>query len=167
MADKYANQGFINLVPTLNALSFAELATFVSVFEKKAFLIHRVEYAPATTSILEFDSEVDSMVFGLCTNNTWSIPTLGEPAIFDFNSVVTSLTGAGVSSHLVHTPWVKDLSTVAGGGMLVPSRPIYFWMKSEGWAAAGAMGCRIYFTVVDLKAEEYWELVEATRLIGS
>jgi hypothetical protein len=87
--------------------------------------------------------------------------------IFDFNELVAVLQGAGVSSHIVRMPFIKDLSTLPGGGSLVPCRPIFLFAKSAGWAAAGSFSARIYFTVVDLKAEEYWELVEATRLVGA
>ena len=167
MPDVYANQGFIQVVPTLNTLKFAELATFVSVFEKKAFLISRVEYFFSVASILEHDAESDYVMYGMSTANTFTSPSLQEASIFDFNEEMTVLQAAGVSSQIFHQPIVKDLSTLPGGGCLVPSRPIYLWMLSFGWAAPGELNARVYFTVKDLKADEYWELVEATRLIGS
>lgn len=167
MADKYANQGFITLTPTMNVLSFAELATFVSIFEKKAFLISRVEYVFSLACMLQFDAETDVVTYGLCTSNSIASAAIGEPQIFDYNRLQEILTAAGVSSHLVQQPFVKDLSTLPSGGLLIPSRPIFLYMVSEGWTIAGELWARIYFTVVDLKADEYWELVEATRLVGA
>lgn len=167
MADIYANQGYVRLVPTLNTLSFAELATFVSVFEKKAFLINRVEYDIGKATILELDAETDFIVFGLSTSDSFSDAAQGERAIFDYNSLIAQLMAAGVSSHLVKMPYIKDLSTLPGGGFLVPSRPIFLFNVTGGLAAAATMSARIFFTVKDLKADEYWELVESTRLIGA
>ena len=167
MPDKYANQGYVKLTPTLNTLSFEELATFVSVFEKKAFLINRVEYFFSSGALREFDAETDSVLFGLCRSDSFSVASLAEQAIFDFNALVCVLQGAGVSSQVVAEPFVKDLSTLPGGGILVPSRPVFLWCHSTGWAAAGDLHARIYFTVVDLKADEYWELVESLRLVGT
>jgi len=166
-SDKYANQGVVTLTPTLNTLSFEELASFVSVFERKAFLISRVEYVLGQTGIKEMDAETDYCLFGLSNSNTFSTPLITEPSIFDYNELVTVLQAAGVSSHIVQMPYIKDLSTLPGGGALVPCRPIFLYAQSGGWVAAGSFSARIYFTVVDLKAEEYWELVEATRLVGS
>lgn len=166
MADKYANQGFVTVTPTLNTLSFRELATYVSVFEKKAFLINRIEYFFQMSMVQELDAETDFIMFGLSTSKSFSSPGLSVSAIFDFNEMITVLQAAGVSSHVFHMPVVKDLSTLPGGGSLVPSRPIFLWCLSGGLAGAGSVEARIFFTVVDLKAEEYWELVEATRLVG-
>ncbi len=165
--DKYANQAFVSVVPTTNVLSFAELATFVSVFEKKAFLINRIEYVFDSGLILEMDEETDLVQFGLSTSDTFAVATVGTPQVIDYNFFITLLQGAGVSSHIVKQPWVKDLSTLPGGGLLVPCRPIFLWMVTGGMSAPGELLARIYFTVVDLKAEEYWELVEATRLVGA
>ncbi len=165
--DKYANQAFVSLVPTLNVLSFRELATFVSVFEKRAFLIARIEYFFTSSTLLELDAETDFVNFGLSTSDTFAAATLQVPQIFDFNQVMIGLAGAGVSSHVHTQPFLKDLSTLPGGGHLVPCRPIFLWMASGGFVAAGKLSARLYFTVVDLKAEEYWELVEATRLVGA
>lgn len=165
--DKYANQGYVKVVPTLNTLSFAELATFVSVFEKKAFLINRIEYFLDSGAVRELDAETDAITFGLSTSDTFTAVNQGVSQIFDYNALYAVLQAAGVSSHIFVQPVVKDLSTLPGGGVLVPCRPIFIFMQSDGLAAAGSVSARIYFTVVDLKAEEYWELVEATRLVGA
>ncbi|MBA7550349.1 hypothetical protein ES705_42861 [subsurface metagenome] len=166
-ADKYANQGYVFVVPTLNTLSFAELATFVSVFEKKAFLVNRIEYFLGVDGMEEMDAEADTVSYGLSTSNKFASANIAEPTIFDFNNKFVVLQAAGVSSHIISQPFVKDLSTLPGGGALVPCRPIFLFMVSTGWVAASRIDARIYFTVVDLKAEEYWELVEATRLVGT
>ena len=165
--DKYANQGFVRVVPALNVLSFAELATFVSVFEKKAFLISRIEYFFPVGVLQALDAETDYVQFGLSTSDNFAGVDLSVPTIFDFNMLVVVLQAAGVSSHILQQPFIKDLSTLPGGGSLVPCRPIFLWIVTAGLAAAGEVSARIYFTVVDLKAEEYWELVEATRLVGA
>ncbi len=165
--DIFANQGYITLTPTLNTLSFAELASYMSVFEKRALLINRVEYFFSIASLREMDAETDTLYFGLSTSDGFAQASIGEASIFDYNAIVTVLQAAGVSSQLLREPFQKDFSTMPGGGILIPSRPIFLWMHSLGWAAAGSAEARLFFTVKELKAEEYWELVESTRLIGS
>lgn len=169
MPDVYANQGYVEVIPAAaNTLTFTELATFVSVFEKKAFLINRISYYLSIAALgSEMDAETDYAQFGLTVSNTWTTPQIGEASIFDWNSLQVILNAAGVSGHLYPQPFDKDFSTMPGGGLLVPSRPIYLFLKTNGWAIAGSAAARIYFTVKDLKAEEYWELVEATRLVTS
>lgn len=166
-SDKYANQGYVKLSPTLNTLSFGELATFVSIFEKKAFLINRVEYFWNVPAMIEFDAETDNAAFGLSTSDTFDTAGLGVSQIFDYNMLLLNLQAAGVSGEVIWEPYVKDLSTLPGGGSLVPCRPIFLWCATSGFTVAGVLEARIYFTVVDLKADEYWELVEATRLVGA
>lgn len=166
MADKYTNKGYVSLTPVLNTLSFAELATFVSVFEKKAFLISRVDYYLDPASLQELDAETDSINFGLSTSNQMATVNLPQSTVIDYNSLTVVLQAAGVSSHIIEQPFIRDLSTLPGGGELVPCRPIFLWSVSAGLVAAGFVQARIYFTVVDLKADEYWELVEASRLVG-
>lgn len=167
MADKYANSAWVAVTPTLNTLSFAELATFVSVFEKKAFLLNRINYYVDPATLQELDAETDSINFGLSTSDNITTVGLNQAAVIDYTGLVVQLTAAGVSSHLIQNPFTNDLSTLPGGGVLVPCRPIFLWTVSAGLAAAGYVQARIYFTVVDLKAEEYWELVESTRMIGA
>ncbi|MBA7704585.1 hypothetical protein ES703_113401 [subsurface metagenome] len=166
MADKYANQGFVKVVPTLNVLTFAELATFVSVFEKRAFLISRIAYFFPITAYQEILASTDSVLFGLSSSDKWSEPFLGQASVLDLNHLFAFVSGTPASGELTAQPIVNDFSTLPGGGILVPSRPIFLFMVSAGFTAAYYLEARIYFTVVDLKAEEYWELVEATRLIG-
>lgn len=165
--DRYANMAVVSVTPTLNTLSFAELPTYVSVFEKKAFLIARIEYFLNLVMVREMEAETDTIYYGISTSDGFSTAGLDETAIVDYNSIATVLMAAGVSSVLFKQPIVKDFSTLPGGGKLIPSRPIFIWMLTAGMAAAGKATARIHFTVKDLKAEEYWELVEATRLIGS
>lgn len=165
--DIYTNQAVVSCIPTLNTLSWQELPSYVSVFEKKAFLISRIDYFLNLVAMRELDAETDTIYFGMSTSDGFSTAGLDEAAIFDYNMVAAVLQAAGVSSHLLRMPYTKDFSTLPGKGLLVPSRPIFLWMQSSGLAAAGKVTARIYFTIKELKAEQYWELVEATRLIGS
>jgi len=48
---------------------------------------------------------------------------------------------------------------------LVPPRPIYLAVKATGFASAAIVSCRFEYTTVELKPDDYWELVEAYRLV--
>jgi len=54
-----------------------------------------------------------------------------------------------------------------GGGLIVPPNPLYLGIKGTGLAAAQAVSCRFWYTTIELTPDEYWELVEARRIISS
>lgn len=169
--DVYANIGAIEVVMSAaNTLTFKELQSYVSVFDKKAFVIHKITYALPNGAWLEMDAETDWMSFGVSTSNQWSNEAISavynRPDVVDFNHVYTLLHGAAANAEIRYGQLEKDFSTLAGGGLLVPARPVYGYMNTGGFAALSSVYMRLYFTVVDVSVDEYWELVESTRIIS-
>jgi hypothetical protein len=75
--------------------------------------------------------------------------------------------GAAASGMFVELPYTKDLSTIPGGGLLVPPNPIYIFAEGAALTNAVTLSCRMFYTSVDLKADEFWELVEMRRMVGT
>jgi len=62
---------------------------------------------------------------------------------------------------------IKDFSSLAGGGLLVAPAPLYGFVISAG--AGGVMDAwvKLFYTYVELAADEYWQLVESRRIIST
>ncbi|MBA7549760.1 hypothetical protein ES705_42255 [subsurface metagenome] len=70
------------------------------------------------------------------------------------------------------TQWIADvvetydLSDIPGGGEFVVPSPLYGAIEGNLQAAPLSLTMRIYFTVVELKPEQYIELLEARHFFG-
>lgn len=169
--DVYANIGAIYVtMSAANTLTFQELQTYISVFDKKAMIIHKIIYAPSLASWQELDAEADVMRFGVSTSNLFTSAgpsdVYNRPDVVDFNHFYTLLSGTPADIDRRLGQFEKDFSTLAGGGLLIPARPVYGWMDTSGFAAAGQLAIRVYFTMKDITVDEYWELVESTRIVS-
>ena len=73
--------------------------------------------------------------------------------------------GTPATSIILTRPWIHDFTALPGGGLIVPATNLYAAIVGEGLASAAYMRTSLYFTYRELKPEEYWELVEATRAL--
>lgn len=169
MPDIYSNIAAIQCTESAaNTLTFQKLETGVSLFEKQAWLISRISYWFSTWNIAQFADEDDYLDVALCaTNNLTSIAALSNPAVLDLLRIQKHEEGTPAAAWFNFQPVSVELSQLAGGGLLVPPNPIYLGVKGSGLAAAQTVICRFFYTTVELKAEQYWELVEARRIISS
>lgn len=169
--DKFANMATISVVESAaNTLTFKKLETGISLSEKVAWVIHRIHYTVASLEAAVFNGDTDTLFFGIGVNNTWSgTPAIDEPTIIDYNAVSRLDFGAAASGGLVKArPWIeRDFMGLPGGGLIVPPVPLFLYAKGNGLVSAETVTCRIWYTLLQLSTEDYWELVEARRVIQS
>lgn len=167
-ADKWANIGAITVTESAaNTLTFQKLESGVSLFEKVAWVIHRIEYR-FTASMTVFADEGDILNVALTANNNMTdITDISNPGIIDFRRFQKFEDGTPATSFFWWFPCVVDFSTLPGGGLIVPPNPLYLAGHGTGLASASTTKCRFYYTTQELKPDEYWELVEARRVIAS
>jgi len=156
-ADKFANVMLASVTETgASTLTFTQLPQITTLMEKKAYLISRIEY--------QFDSGLfvaagDGIMFGVSMQNTFTGPNITTPSIIDFTRIV----GKGAPVEVYDEIRDTDFSTLPGGGLLVPTRPMFLWAEGASIAVAQTIRMRMYFTVADLNPSEYWDLVEAMQ----
>lgn len=166
--DSYANYAIISVSESAaNTLTFKKLETGISLSEKVAWLINRIEYILSPLNAATFNADGDALLFGLAVSSAFVTPGLVETTIIDYNSVARHDFGAAASMHWDHMPIVKDLSQLPGGGLLVPPTPLYLYGMGVGLTAATATVARLYYSLITLQVEQYWELVEARRVLTS
>lgn len=167
-SDKFANYAILGVTESAaNTLTFKKLETGISLTEKVAWVIHRIEYLPSGLSTAVFNADQDAQYYGLSVSNAWSAVSLYENTIIDYNAITRVDIGAAASGSFVNRPQVKSFSSLPGGGILVPPTPLYLYAQGSGLVSATTVVARIHYTLRVLKVDEYWELVEARRVLES
>ena len=165
--DKFANIAFISVTETgPNTLTFKKLETGIAPFEKVAFLINRIEYFFSDT-VATFAAANDILELGLSASDQFTDPSINNSAIIDYNEIMRIDFGTAANAFYRHQPYIKDYSDLPGGGILVAPNPLYLWAKGTSLGNATTDAVRMYYTVRTLKTEDFWELVEMRRMIGT
>jgi len=166
--DQFVNQAVINcLESAANTLTFKKLETGISLFEKMAWLIQRVEYFFADMTATVFNSTGDKVTVAISTTDQLASLSISNAAVLDILAVQRRDFGAAAVADLYSEPYTKDFSMLSGGGLLVPPNPLYLGVVGSGMAAAMEAVVKIFYTNVELSIDQYWELVESRRIISS
>lgn len=170
--DTYANVATITVIESAaNTLTFKKLETGISLQEKVAWLISRIEYYLSNTFASLFGAASDIAHMGLSVTNlatTYaSYASFTDPALLDKQTVELANFAAAGTGIFITKPMIKDLSTLPGGGILVPPAPLYGWAQGEGIGAAISLVIKLYYTQIPLTVDDYWQLVEARRFLSS
>ncbi len=165
-ADKYSNLAYATVTETgANTLTFSEIQTGMSTFDKVAWIIHEIWYFMSVTDLNKIVANGDEIVMGLSVSNKMTTPDLSDVATVDVKRLDTFLFGSPTSAQLYEMPFKSSFSQMPGGGLIVPPRPIYLFAQGQSVATACTVQARIFFTCLNLSPADYWELVEARRMI--
>lgn len=166
--DKFANTAYIKVTETAaNTLTFKRLDTGIAIFEKVAWLIGRVEYFFDVFNATNFNGTGDQVSIALTVSNTIADLGLGKNEVIDAYILYRQDLGTAASGFMLELPYVKDFTNLPGGGMLIPPNPLFLGIKGTGLAAATSCEIRLYYTILQLSPDQYWELVESRRMISS
>jgi hypothetical protein len=150
-----------------NTLTFKKLDTQVSINQKVAWLINRLELFSVIDSS-QMGANLDSLSWALTRSNlVTDLLDLTEAAIVFQGIFQLNYFGAAASGWIWEMPRRFDFSTLPGGGILVPASPLYLGIKGNSLTGAATLKMRIYYQVLDLSPEQFWQLVETTRVVGS
>lgn len=165
--DLFTNLAYASVTESAaNTLTFAELNTGVSVHEKIAWVINRIDWFLTQATTLLIVAAGDGFSIALTSNNQVSdIEDLSDPSVIALiqHLEVASGTPAVLIKH--DQPYIKEYSSLPGGGLIITPKPLYIAAQGISLASAGVYKCRIYYTVKELAADEFWELVQASRIV--
>lgn len=164
MADKYANILYEDVEESAaNTLTFSEVNFGLSLFDKVGILIHRIEWHHTYAQLIAVG---DTIKFGLSTSQGWTTVAPSEPSIITYHLRMLRDYGTAGNNKIFEDPLVEDLSTIPGGGMLITPQPLYMFVEGVSLPSAGIARMRMFFTIVQLKPEEYFELLETRQFFG-
>jgi len=169
MADRFVNKAYTSVLQSAaNAAAYGEINFNIPTFDKVAIVISKIEYHFATGAWAEMVANTDQMLYGLTTNASLGALTpasLNNPAVIDLNYITNIVVGAVTSLTQVFDPLVIDYSNMPDGGIIVPPRPLYLYFSTAGFVAATTAYVVLWFRYLNLSTEDYWDLVESTRVI--
>jgi hypothetical protein len=166
--DQFANYAIVSVVESApNTLTFKKLETGVSMNEKIAWILNRIEYTVSSLLAAQFNADGDAFTFGLAVSASFASAAITEATILDWNQITRQDFGAAATASMIRQPFTKDFSSLPMGGILVPPNPLYIF--GQGTSLVGAMTAiaRIHYTTLSLTTDQYWELVEARRVLSS
>lgn len=165
--DKFANIAAISVTESAsNTQTSAKFAFPFSIMDKVGLIISRIEYWLSSPSLM--DTTTDSIFMGLITASSVSdLAVMSDPLIVDTTKYQRQDYGTAASGMIFQAPYVKDFSSLPGGGLLVAPNPLYAAIKGSGCSAATSFWLKLFYTYMELQPDEYWQLVESRRIITS
>lgn len=165
MPDRYANVAHIQVTEaSINTVAYKKLETGISLFEKMAWVISRIEYYWFAIALAAVG---DGVMMGITTSDNPASLVPEQVAVVDMTRIIRVDMGTPANAELMQAPIIRDFSQLPGQGLIVPPNPIYLAVEGIAQPAVLTMDCRIYYTAIQLKGDEFWELVEARRIIFS
>lgn len=165
--DVYPNLAYGTITEAVaGTMAFSEIQSGVALFEKVAWLVSRIEYILALGHVNLLLDKSDAIQAGLVASNVITAFNVSDQAVIDFLYLQQADHGAAANDEIYTIPIIKDLSGLPGGGILIPPTPLYVAVRGISLAAVTGVEMRIYFTYIQLKPEEYWELVESRRIVS-
>lgn len=165
--DQYANKAYGSCTESAaNTLTFNEIPTNVSMMDKIAWIISRIEWVIPATTLAFFAADSDRLTMALTASKTITTIGLDDPAVIDRYDIQAKYLGAAASGNIIPLQWLRDFSGLPGGGLIVAPRPLYVAAQGGAMASACTVQCRIYFTTLELDAASYIDLIDFYRIIG-
>ena len=163
--DKFANKFFGTVVESAaNTLTFAEIKTNVSVFDKQAWILHRLEWYFTSTMLALLLGANDSITLALTNSDKLNTVDLSSAGVIDMAEFQHhNLSSVGFQDELF--PVTRDFGSLPSGGLIIAPRPLYIAVKGTSLATAATVAVRGYFTSLELSADEYLELVDFYRIV--
>jgi len=166
-SDEYSNIFQLTLTESApSTLTFVEINMGLTLFQKKAILVNRVVIDWGWATIQALVAENDTIMVGLCASDQIAAITLTESACIWKAQKALNWFGTPANAELINVVDVYDLTGIPGGGEFIVPTPLFGALQCASVAAAQSITMRFYFQVIDLKPDEYFELLESRHFFG-
>lgn len=160
--DVYPNRAIQRVLqPTNDVLTYAQLRFGFGVFTGSALIIHRIDWYPELAAVASLTANADNLQFALTNRDDMTALQANNMNVFALKEVTPFIVGAVVSLWLADTPWSSDFSNLPGGGLIVPSNPLFVAIDSNALARTSFVDMMMYYTVKQLTDADYVELVQS------
>ncbi len=158
--ERFAQFAYLSVTESAaNTLTTKKLETGISVHDKIAWLISRIEYN--TPDILLIGS-ADALEYGLSAvqDSAMMAALTTDQSVLDYNINALMVYGAAASANIINRPIIKDLSSLPGGGYLTSAHSLYAFSRGTSLASAATVYVKVWYQTVELQNEEFWDLVQ-------
>lgn len=165
-ADQFANIAYLSVTESAaNTLTFAQLQMATMMMDAKyALIIHRAEWFIGDLASLNSSTDRINIALTL-TDRITDIGDQSQPEVLFYQRIARFDLGAAATGNFVDFPKSRDFTNLPGTGILVPADRLYIGIQGAGAAAAMQVNMRLYYTVKELETADYWDLIEARRVM--
>jgi hypothetical protein len=167
VGDKFAQLAYLTATETAaNTLTFAKLEVATGALlgkQKYGMVLHRIQFNLSIGTRKLILDEDDALRVAITTSSGISGIDLDNVDVVDNIVWGRSRYGTAASGWENIMPVVHDFANM--GGILVPADRLYLAVVGTSLASAASASCRIWYTMRELSVDEYWDLVEARRII--
>lgn len=165
---QWADQATISVTESAaNTLTFKKLETGVSIQDRIAWIVTRLEWFHAAFAASIFNGDGDNLTLCLSTSNALASLSQTDANILHMVEISRRDFGTAANAMMVIRPLTIDLSTMPGGGLVLLPNPLYAGAVGSGLASATTNTLRMYYTTQELSDSDFMSLVNARRLISS
>jgi len=166
-SDEYSNIYQITLTESAaSTLTFVEINMGLTLFQKKAILINRIVIDWGWGTIQALVAAADTVMAGLTASNQLASLALRDSACIWKAQKGLMWRGTPADGAIENVVDVYDFTGIPGGGEFVVPTPLFGAVACASVDTAQSITMRIYFQVVDLKPDEYFELLESRHFFG-
>lgn len=165
--DNYSNLVQVAITQSAaDTLTFEEIDLGLTIFQKIGIVINRIEMYPQGPGWALLQNNGDTFIFGLTQSNQITTLSPSENAVVYRHQEYLMHYGTAGNAVPYSEPIVADFSEMPGGGLIIAPRPLFIALDSDGLGATFEGIIRMYFIIIELKADEYFELLESRRFFG-
>ena len=165
--DEYANIFQITMTESAaSTLTYFEINLGLTLFQKKAILINRVIVDWGLTALASITAVGDALIVAITQSNQPTSLVLRDSSCVWKAQKGAKINGTPANLELVNVVETYDLTAIPGGGEFIVPTPLYGAIHGVSLAAAMEVTMRMYFQVIDLKPEQYFELLESRHFYG-
>jgi hypothetical protein len=110
-------------------------------------------------------TDLDFFAYGLRADSSLVAPDITDPAVIDVHYYNYYVVGTITARNSVHDRDVTDFTAMPSGGLIVAPTSLYAYLVNGLTGITVTLSVRVWFTLVDLSTEDYWQLVESRRKI--
>lgn len=164
--DTFANIAYLSVIESAaNTLTFAALQLATTLMtEKAALIIHRAEFNLTNLAVLNSTTDYTDICLTVSDRLT-AAHDLSAPELLFFRRTQRIDFGTAASGVFRDDPVAVDFTSLPGGGIIVPADRLYVGICSVGAANPNGVQMRLFYTVKSLEIADYWDLVEARRVM--
>jgi len=167
LKDRFTNM--IQVQPeesTVNTLTFGDIDLGLTIFQKVGIIVNRIVIDWTAQLLGQFNNDNDRCLVSITQSDNITSIGLHENAVIFKAERMRIDFGTAASAQLADTVIAYDLMGLPGGGELMAPRPLHWAIQGSGLDTAASVTMRIYFQILELKADEYFEILEARRFFG-
>lgn len=159
--DVYPNRVVHRVVSSASdTLTFTQIRFGTGLFGGVALIIHKLEYHVARASARKLLEITDNLEVAMTNRDDLANLEPTNLNVLDRVELIPMQVGSVVSLNMLIMPIIKTFNEMPGGGMIIPTNPLYLGLSTGGFGATATVDLVMYYTFKQMTDADYIELVQ-------